>query len=298
MSIRVSEPIPLEGTLNMRDVGGYATTDGRHVLKGRIYRSANLAQINPGDIKKLEKLGIDTVIDLRGPREAREAPDHLPHGTNYVNSPIIGSSGGDEIDDETIAQLLHNAGLPDSMLQKARVLGKGPYYRMLYLISMYGSDAHIAKLRGYRTLFHQLMALPNSSSLLFHCTGGRDRTGVGAALLLKALDAPDEAIEADFVASNKYLQVDADDPTSERFLQFQSANVFLQPSSNQNFQQTAKEFGASPDQIRGAVELRPELLRRMFCAIDDKYGSYNKFLEQEMGISAQERQHLKEKFRE
>ncbi|KAL1860388.1 hypothetical protein VTK73DRAFT_7370 [Phialemonium thermophilum] len=288
--------VALKGTLNMRDIGGYPTVDGKHVVCGRIYRSANLAQLGPDDIAQLQEMGIHTVVDLRGSKEARDDPDRLPPGTDYANTPIIGNSKGDGIDEGTISRLIAAAGLPKSMLNTAKVTAEGPYYRMLYLASSYGTDAHTAKLAGYRPLFQKLLTLPPTSNLLFHCTGGRDRTGVATALLHKTLGVPDDMIESDFVASNEYLQPDRDNPDSTRFREFRSTNVFLQPSTNKEFQRVAADFGASPDEIRGAVELRPDLLRRMFRAIQDKYGSFDAFLASELGVGRTEREALKERF--
>lgn len=284
--------VPMQGTLNTRDIGGYETTGGRVVVKGRIYRSANLAQITPEDVDALASRGINTVVDFRGPKEAKDDPDHLPAGTDYTNSPIIGSNTGDEINDKKIAELISEAGLPSTMLDQQKVTANGPYYRMLFLVNSYGTQDHVERLKGYRPLFQKLLTMPDTSNILFHCTGGRDRTGVGTALLLKTLGVPDDVAEADFVASNRYLQPDRDNPDTLRFLDFQSANVYLQPSANKRYQQIAASFGTTPDKIRGAVELRPELLQRMYRAIDEKYGSFDNFLQQEMGIGPKERAEL------
>lgn len=285
--------IPLKGTLNTRDIGGYPAADGKTTLFGRVIRSANLAHLTPADVSHLEALGIGTVVDLRGPKEAIDNPDRLPPGVKHVNCPIIGSKSGDSIDDATIERLITAAGLPSPMLNQGKVLSHGPYYRMLYLVSSYGTEAHHEKLKNYRPFFQEILKLPPSKNLLIHCTGGRDRTGVGIALLLKTLGVPDEVIEQDFVASNEYLQPDRDDAESTRFLEFDSANVYLQPSSNRRYREVAAELGSTPDRIRGAVELRPELLRRMFERIE-REGGWEGFLGS-MGIGEREVRLLREK---
>ncbi|WEQ57572.1 tyrosine-protein phosphatase (plasmid) [Komagataeibacter nataicola] len=288
--------ISMEGTLNTRDIGGYPVAGGGKVVTRRIYRSANLAQITPADVEKLARLGIDTVIDFRGPKEAKSDPDRLPKGANYLNSPIIGNARGDDIDDTMIRAMLNRAGLPDTMLDQTAVRRHGPYYRMLFLVDSYGTAQHVERLSGYRPLFQTLLDMPATSNLLFHCTGGRDRTGVGVTLFLKAVGVSDEWTEAEFVASNRYLQPDRDNPDSVRFLDFASANVFLQPSVNKQFKAVAEAFHTTPDTLRGAVELKPLLLRRMFQAIDEHYGSFDAFLEQIMGIGTVERATLRHKY--
>lgn len=59
--------VKLQGAINIRDVGGYATKDGRHVKWGKIYRSAELNNLTDADLLKLQQLGIARVDDFRGP---------------------------------------------------------------------------------------------------------------------------------------------------------------------------------------------------------------------------------------
>ena len=278
----------MEGTLNMRDLGGLRTSDGRQIAKNRLFRSANLAQITSNDMKTLAELGIKRVVDLRGPKEALDHPDQVPTGTAIVPSPIIGSDTGDAIDDTTIRTLVLSAGLPETMLDAAKVTQHGPYYRMLFLVNSYGTESHTSRLTKYRPFFRALLDLAPNENILVHCTGGRDRTGVGIALLLKALGVSQQDIEADFVASNHALQPDRDDRNSTNFLRFQAANVFLQPPANKYYQRTAKELGALPESIRNAVKLRADLLRRMFASIDAQYGSFPLFLESQLGVGLEE----------
>ncbi|KAI5269524.1 hypothetical protein E4T47_07011 [Aureobasidium subglaciale] len=272
----------MEGTLNMRDLGGLPTNDGRHTIKNRLFRSANLAQLTRNDVQTLERLGIRTVVDLRGPKEALDHPDNVPAGTTIVSSPIIGSNTGDEINDTTIRNLVLGAGLPETMLDVAQVSLHGPYYRMLFLVNSYGTESHTSRLTNYRPFFRTLIDLTPDETILVHCTGGRDRTGVGVALLLKALGVSSQEIEADFVASNHALQPDRENSDSTTFLQFQSANV-------------SKELGASPESIRNAVKLKVDLLRRMFTSIDARFGSFSNFLVSQLGVGPEELDILKGK---
>ncbi|KAI4854065.1 hypothetical protein E4T44_00424 [Aureobasidium sp. EXF-8845] len=222
----------MEGTLNMRDLGSLRTNDGRYISMNRLFRSANLAHITNNDIHTLAQLGVKTVVDLLGPKEALDHLDRVPAGTAIISSPIIGSDTGDAIDDTTIRALVFGADLPETMLDVARVRQYEPYYRMLFLVNSYGTDSHTSRLTKYRPFFRALLDLGSDKAMLVHCTGGRDRAGVGVALLLKALGVSQQDIEADFVASNQALQPDREDPNSTTFLRFKSANVFLQPPAN------------------------------------------------------------------
>jgi protein-tyrosine phosphatase len=68
----------LDGAANFRDLGGYETTDGRHVRWGTFYRSDDLGSLTDADLEKVAKLGIKLVCDFRSPQEKEAEPDRLP----------------------------------------------------------------------------------------------------------------------------------------------------------------------------------------------------------------------------
>jgi protein-tyrosine phosphatase len=116
--------------------------------------------------------------------------------------------------------------------------------------------------------------LPDTSALLYHCTGGRDRTGMATALFLYALNVPQQIIEADFVASNVYLA-----PMHEKMYKGMSQMMQVDSSA-----------------VRKAMELRPELLQIFFGAITRQYGSIEKFMELELGLGKKELAELRRKY--
>jgi protein-tyrosine phosphatase len=227
---------------NFRDIGGYTTTDGKQVVWGKIYRSAAINKLTDADVELLNKKGIHTVVDFRGTTEAAAAPDRLPKNTDYTLSPA--GSGN----------------LPDAT-QMAALLKQGNF-----LGKMYGSDG--AKYAGdrFRTLFMKLLTVDKKEAVLYHCTGGRDRTGMATALLLYILKVPQETIEADYVASNVYLE-----------------------KMNKNmFAPLAKMSGLTEQEVVKEMELRPELLRDFFSELKTQYGSIENFLQQEVAVGPKE----------
>ena len=80
--------VALEGTLNFRDLGGYAAADGRTVRWGRLYRADALGALTAPDLEVLAALGIATVCDLRGVNEAAALPDVEIAGSEYVSLPM------------------------------------------------------------------------------------------------------------------------------------------------------------------------------------------------------------------
>ncbi|TCC90134.1 tyrosine-protein phosphatase [Pedobacter frigiditerrae] len=227
---------------NFRDIGGYKTTDGKEVVWGKIYRSAAISKLTEADLELLDKKGIHTVVDFRGTAESAAAPDRLPKNTDYTLCP----AGSENLPDA--AQMV-------ALLKNGNFLGK-----------MYGSDG--AKYAGdrYRTLFMKLLTLDKKEAVLFHCTGGRDRTGMATALLLYILKVPQETIEADYVASN----------------------VYLKEMHKNMFTPLAKMSGLTVEAVEKEMALRPELLRDFFNELKKQYGSIENFLQQELAIGPKE----------
>lgn len=82
--------LPLKGTVNSRDLGGYETTDGRRLKRGKIFRSDHLARLTDGDIAFLQRLKIQCVCDFRTSAEVRKRPDRFPvdGGGEYLHLPV------------------------------------------------------------------------------------------------------------------------------------------------------------------------------------------------------------------
>jgi protein-tyrosine phosphatase len=174
--------IPLEGAVNLRDVGGYKTHDGRTVKRGWLYRSAALNTLTPADVDTLTQRGIACVFDLRSIEESTPAPDVLPPNADYIPLPIA-MEGGNPF--ERVFSILFNP----SVLQDAVI---GLYH-----------GAIVEKSPRLLGTFIQHIAQSDTPALI-HCTAGKDRTGVAVALVLSLLGVPDETIIADYTLSNRH----------------------------------------------------------------------------------------------
>jgi len=175
--------VPLDGISNLRDLGGWPAEGGR-VRFGRVFRAAALADATDADAARLEALGIRTVCDFRGRREAAAAPfpeAALP-GVARHTLPIEPTVG---------------ASLRDILATRAAT-GRDATELMIAAYEAYANDwSH-----RYRALF-DLLAEPDAAPLLFHCSAGKDRTGFGAALILTALGVSRADVMADYLATNR-----------------------------------------------------------------------------------------------
>ncbi|MEH3158345.1 MAG: tyrosine-protein phosphatase [Sphingomonas taxi] len=185
--------LPLQGGRNFRDLGGYRTADGRMVKWGLLYRSGQMHGLTAADYAFLRRLDIQVVCDFRDSRERAGEPTLWPAG----QAPRTLS---EEYALDTAGMML--PGDPASWTHDQVVARMAAGYPKLL-------DQFRAQ---YRRMFAELLA--GHAPLAFHCTAGKDRTGIAAALLLSALGVPRATIVDDYLLSNRYKADLAASPTS------------------------------------------------------------------------------------
>lgn len=174
-----STRIPLEGAYNFRDLGGLRGHSGRFIPSGRVFRSDRLTRLTPADNALLESLGIARVFDLRSDRELEEdGPGTFSAAAGrHRHVPLVRIS----------------LSLSDPRIDWNKIDLGSRYLEMLE------EGASVIR----EVLEH--LASSRDSATIFHCTGGKDRTGVLAAVLLRLLGVDDETIVADYAVSETYL---------------------------------------------------------------------------------------------
>ncbi|HXB05576.1 MAG TPA: tyrosine-protein phosphatase [Puia sp.] len=244
--------VPVQGAINFRDLGGYATADGHHVKWKVIYRSADISKLTPADLDTLNARHIRYDVDLRGVAESAKAPDKLNPGTDYLLCP----AGSDSVN--TLFQ--HLAG----MTQGGDSLMMVFYTNTMYLAAR------------YKPFFGKLLGMPADDALLFHCTAGKDRTGIAAALLLYALGVPYETIRQDYEATNYYRAADND----------RMVNVMVQ----------GMQIGEPV--VRAMMSAKGAYLDATFDALRVQYGSIDRYLAEQLGLDKEKLRILKAKYLE
>jgi protein-tyrosine phosphatase len=177
-----------EGIHNLRDLGGYATTDGRRVKWGKLYRSANFAEATPADLAALSQLGLAAVIDLRSSAEKEEEPNRLPDPLPFelIEIPIL-----DEGNRALVGEVMERVESNDFE-------GFEPGLKMQQANRQFAS----VFTPQFRQLLDTVVAA-DGAPVLWHCTAGKDRTGFAAAVLLRILGVPRETIMQDYMASQQ-----------------------------------------------------------------------------------------------
>jgi protein-tyrosine phosphatase len=170
--------IPLEGCLNFRDLGGYTGEGAAKIRYGQLYRSDDLSKLSPADIIHIKTLGISIAIDLRSAEELARSPNPLRGRPDfeYHHIPLLDGVNSAPGAPPQIHSL--------SEMYKSLLSNAGPQIG-----------------RTFRVLCGR-----GSRGLVFHCTAGKDRTGITAALILNLCGVADEDIIADYALTYENIR--------------------------------------------------------------------------------------------
>lgn len=172
--------LTMQGAVNLRDLGGYATADGKHVKWRTVLRSGELARLTASDLEQLNNIPLRTVIDFRDAEAVAEAPDRLP------------------------ASVVHTYSLPieaGSLINMDNLTAENAKTALI--------DANRSFVRDYQDVykeFFHLLQQGGNTPLMFHCSAGKDRTGYGSMLFLLSLGVDRETAIADYMLSAEMLK--------------------------------------------------------------------------------------------
>jgi protein-tyrosine phosphatase len=201
--ITAERNIHLDGTFNLRDLGGYVSEDGRTVIWGRFLRSDALGKISDSGVKYLDAMHLHTVIDFRNLKERTKVPDCLDVKWQYqyldpqADTAALASAAPKD-DQEKISHLLDIASTVQgrSVLEAKKNEMIGQYQEFVS-----GSESK----RVYAKFVHICMQT-NALPILFHCRGGKDRTGFAALLILSMLGVDRDTINEDYMLTAENMQ--------------------------------------------------------------------------------------------
>lgn len=176
--------LPMEGGYNFRDLGGIRTIDGKYTKWGKIFRSDDLHKLTDSDLDYLSSIPLVSIVDFRSAQEAETAPNKVPssvkRGYSYSINP---------------GNLMAAIDFKNLDVSKVDTL-------MMDMNRLFVTDSLI--IEQYRKFF-ELVQNENDTPLMFHCSAGKDRTGMAAALFLFSLGVDEDTILEDYLKSNIYL---------------------------------------------------------------------------------------------
>lgn len=238
----------LEGASNFRDLGGYAAGNQQTAWR-KLFRSQGLAQLTDGDLAILREIGVKTVIDFRSDSEVETAPSRLPEGVKIVRLPISTANPNDTAPSLT-----------------SRIAGGDVDSLQAIAYMEQINRGFVNDFAAQYSDFFKILLQPDAYPVVFHCSAGKDRTGLAAALTLSALGVDRNTVIEDYLLTNAY---------------FVPSSIGMQASPQ-----------AMPA-MRQLWGVRESYLLAALDEINAKYGSMDNYLQQTLGVGDAEKTQLK-----
>ncbi|KFC23001.1 tyrosine-protein phosphatase [Chryseobacterium sp. FH1] len=251
--------IEIKKVNNFRFLGGLENSQGKILKDSLIYRSGNLHQLKSNSFDNFNKLRIKKVIDLRTKQEIEKETDHLPSNIIYKNYPAFEDQNNEMANAKNLAL-------------KGKISKADADKRMLKFYTDYVSE-------NPQVIKQIITEILNSDEpTLYHCTAGKDRTGMITALILKILKFDNDVIFEEYLVSND--------------LRKKVVNNRLKLANNFHFVYPKLDIGV----VEKSSWIERKYLQTAFDEIDKKYGSMDHYIKQVLGISESQREVYIEKF--
>ncbi|WP_432667078.1 tyrosine-protein phosphatase [Wukongibacter baidiensis] len=256
--------VAVDGLVNMRDLGDVRSENGM-INDDMLFRSETLYYLTDKGLEEIDAMQFDVIVDFRGDDEIEHHPNRMPDGVKYVQIPVTNPAELEElIPAEHVAEI-------------RRSFVDGNIDRFNELLENYDIDLDRSKLDRYVEFaslssdefskFLHLLVEEENQKVLFHCEGGKDRTGYAAAVFYKILGVSEDRIMKDFVLTNEY--------TAEK---------------------NAPILEKLPESLYPTIIADEAHLQGTFDYIEATYGDFDTFRKEVLKISDAERDVLIEKY--
>lgn len=256
--------LPLQGGRNFRDLGGYQTTDGRTVKWGRIYRSGVLDGLTDQDYQLIDSLDIGTLVDFRSNSERRTEVTEW----RAADVELINHDYEMDFDINELGKLIKRPDLSREMMEGL-------------MVEMYPDLLETQK-QNYAGMFDRLVE--KDQGLMFHCTAGKDRTGISALLVLTALGVDEQTAIDDYLATNQYLDY---------------RSLMPKDSGNMDPKHAAmmEMFASVPkDILEPLMGVSQPMIEAAISKMKAEHGSIMAYIQQELDVSEQDIRILRAKY--
>ncbi len=262
------EKLKLKRMNNTRDLGGFPVEGGKHIKKGKLLRSGRLHKLPESTVKSLEKYGIDTIVDMRIDTEIKEHMPTILDGVTYYYLPLVCTA---------TAGITSGNSMAGTMLSESKRIKSEFGTADNYMLSMYASILFTPesqeKLRKIFDLF-----LAEEKCILWHCNGGKDRTGIVAMLIEGVLGVDRSLIIEDYMASKRF---------QHRRRGWQKFGLMVSPIPLRFKHILYALMDAKREYIEGTLD-----------ALDEKYGGIVGYVKDALGLSDEQIALLKDKYLE
>lgn len=237
---------------NFRELGGIEIEEGKVIKEGLIFRSGSFSHLENADLIKFKATELNTIIDFRSDFEIEREPDFLPEDMEiqWIHAPI-GS-----LDQEGMGKFMQVLTKKDFKPEDVDDL------------MIAANKGFVSSIQDFKPLFEQTMK--ENAIILFHCSAGKDRTGLASSLFLHALGADWDIIMEDFLRSNEAVE-----------------KTDLSKMSM---------YGIPEDRAKALMGVKATYLESAWAAIEEKYGTVDALLAKEFGIGPEEKVLLRNKY--
>ena len=318
----MSQLLSFKKLRNIRDLGGMKTRDGRMIKPGMLIRAGQLSGLDPSDREALQKL-VAVVIDFRTDEERLENPDVVMDGVVYHHILLLdqlteGITREERADKSVFVKYLtrpaeakvYMNGMYRTFMKDQAVQGFAKFLRCLIQFGdtvsengagmqgssvsqsgagmqgsslsqsgagMQGSSVSQsgAGMQGSSVQLESSSAPVGQKAVLWHCTAGKDRAGIASALIEELLGVPRDDIITDYLKTNEYLQGDI---------------LFLTDFIKK---QAGIESDIADEALRNLLGADEEYIGAYYAAVDEKFGSFDVFVRDGLGLSAEDVARLK-----
>ena len=264
MSTVISSYIDIRGMSNTRDLGGMRTKDGRRIKPDKLIRSGRLRDLEDRD---WFAQNVSLVVDLRTSWEAGEEADPVIPGVENLHLPIFEMPTAGVTREKKTEQAIRPPEDPEKALEQMAAV----YLRFIT------TDFSLGQYRRFMRLFLE----PREKAVLWHCTAGKDRTGMGALFLQAVLGVAWDDMIADYLATNQYMEGETRAHLERR------ARELGRPVNEAEERAIRYFFGASE-----------EYPIRLRAKAEELYGSFENFLRDGLALSGEEQEKLREMYLE
>ncbi len=261
----------MENIENFRDLGGITTCDNKKVKEGKLFRCADLSSATRKDIEMIKQLGIDTIVDFRSTAEALSRKDPEIENVKYYHINLI----KDRLDGVERKDKEDN--FYEWMIEQSYDYPSRFGDQMVRNYSTMISEEY--PLNGYRKFFDILLDEKNDK-ILWHCSAGKDRTGIAAVLILEALGAEKDQIYENYLETNRHLKRSVSE-----------VQEIVKRLAGKH-----KNYEAIRDSFAKAMSASKDFIDNCYNTMVEKAGTPQAYLQEYLGIDESERKKLIEKF--
>ena len=258
--------LKIKALKNTRDLGGMKTTDGKTIVKGKLIRSGRLDKLPPASVNKLANIPFSTIVDLRLPAERHKNPNTIIPKKEYIKLPLLCTATPAITTDESMYRVYNE----ESKRIKTEFGNTDNYMKQTYKHIILNEESKVA----FKTFLDILL---EKDGVLWHCSGGKDRSGITAMIVEGLLGVDRETIIKDYTASHYFNR------KKRRFVRL---GFFLFIYGKRQLKKVLIKL----------LTAKKEYITFLLDFIDEQYGGIINYCKKELGIDDEYIKKLREKY--